>query len=77
MDDSDKKLFTSVEGAAALVVLMPVIREVAQYIAGRAPCPFVVEDARLIFRDVPQIKLSLSIERAHYRWMKKEGLIRD
>lgn len=69
-DESEKKLFASIEGAAALTILLPIIRELAMHIAERGPCPTAL-------RDVPELKLPIAIERANYRYMRKQGLIRD
>lgn len=63
-------LFTSLEGASALVVLLPLIRELAQHIAGRAPCPHEL-------RELPKLMLAIAVERARYRAAKARGDIRD
>ncbi len=63
-------LFASVEGASAIAVLMPLIREVALHIAGRGACPRQL-------RNLPQFMLPITVERARYRAAKARGEIKD
>jgi len=64
------KLLASREGASALHVLLPILRELAMHIAGRGPCPVAL-------RDVDELRTPIAIERAQYRWAKGQGLIND
>jgi hypothetical protein len=69
-NESEKALFSSAEGVAALTILLPLIRELAMHIAERAPCP-------TLLREIPSLKFPIAIERAHYRYLRQQGVIRD
>lgn len=64
LDESEKALLGSVEGLAAFISLLPLIRETAMYIAGAGPCP-----PRL--QEIPELKSRVELERLHYRSMRK------
>ena len=60
LHDSEVELLTSIEGAAAFQLLLPLLRETAQYIAGVAPIP-------QLLAQIPDIKAELALERARFR----------
>lgn len=58
--DDEKLLLGSLEGLAAFRLLLPLIRALALYIAGRDRFPQALEA-------VPELKSDVALERARYR----------
>lgn len=60
LQDDERMLLTSFEGAAAFRIVLPLIREIALYIAGRGQPPKVAES-------LPDLTADAALERARYR----------
>ncbi len=64
LHESEIDLLTSLEGAAAFSLLLPLLRELAMHIAGVAPCPPIIEQ-------LPDLKADVALERARFRNLTK------
>lgn len=62
LHDDELLLLNSLEGVAAFRVLLPLIRALAMFIAGRGPKPQLPE--------VPSIDSDVTLERARFRILK-------
>lgn len=60
LHDDESALLSSLEGLAAFRIVLPLIRALALFIAGRAPAPKVHEA-------LPDLTADAALERARYR----------
>jgi hypothetical protein len=60
LHEDEKALLTSIEGVAAFRLLLPVVRDLALYIAGHGGPP-------PILKSLPNVRSEVALERRRYR----------